>query len=66
MDLKTIRITWMDGEEQTYHYVTASVLNGVLHVHQYSGLLNVLTDEWHFPISNIRSWAPVTSRLQPL
>jgi hypothetical protein len=59
MDLKTIKVTWMDGREETYGQVTASVINGVLHVYQYTGITSTLTNEWHHPISNIRTWATV-------
>jgi hypothetical protein len=59
VDLKTVEITWMDGEQQVYKEVTTSVRDGVLHVHQYAGEQHVLTNEWHFPTSNIRVWSPV-------
>lgn len=55
MDLK---ITWMDGISETFGNVTATVLNGVLHVHEYTGVTRVLKNEWHFPTANIRVWAP--------
>jgi hypothetical protein len=61
VDLKTIEITWMDGETAVYKDVTTSTLNGVLHVHEYAGDSHVLTNEWHFPISNIRVWNPITN-----
>jgi len=59
VDLKTIEITWMDGQSETYGNVTTSVRDGVLHVHAYTGITSTLTGEWHFPISNIRQWTPV-------
>lgn len=55
----------MDGEERTYEDVTTSVLNGVLHIHQYLGTTRTLINEWHFPISNIRVWNPVTNGHHP-
>lgn len=54
----TIVVVWMDGASETYPHVTTSVRDGVLHVYQYTPLTNVLTFEWHFPISNIRMWHP--------
>ncbi len=59
MDLRTIEITWMDGQSEIYKSVTTSVRDGVLHVHEYAGDAHILTAEWHFPISNIRVWAPL-------
>lgn len=59
MDLRHIEVTWMDGQQVTYQNVTASVLNGVLHIHQYTSITHSLQNEWHFPISNIRVWGPV-------
>jgi len=60
VDLKNIRIEWMDGPSREYANVTTSVRDGVLHVHQYAAPSSVLvTAEWHFPISNIREWKPV-------
>jgi hypothetical protein len=61
VDLKTIQITWMDGQKETYKEVTTSVRDGVLHIHQYAGEAHLLTSEWHFPTSNIRVWSPVTN-----
>lgn len=61
MDLRTIEVTWMDGEVQVYKQVTTSVLNGVLHIYQYTGITSTMINEWHFPISNIRVWNPVTN-----
>lgn len=55
MNLTTIVITWMDGRVIIYENSMANVLNGVLHVHVYKG---VLDKSWHFPISNIRAWGP--------
>lgn len=65
MDLKAILITWMDGESETYSPVTTSIRDGVLHVHEYASATNGLTGEWHFPLSNIRSWQPVTTPGHP-
>lgn len=61
MDLKKIKVTWMDNVEETYEDVTTSVHEGVLHVHQYVGSARMLRNEWHFPISNIRVWSPLTN-----
>jgi hypothetical protein len=61
VDLKTITITWMDGVTETYPHVTTIVRDGVLHVHQYTSVTNTLAAEWHFPITNIRVWAPADS-----
>lgn len=58
MDLKTIEILWMDGEQQVYDGVTTSVHEGVLHIHQYTSVTHMLTGEWHFPTANIRMWGP--------
>lgn len=59
MDLKTFVITWMDGEIATYENVTASVLNGELHVQQYTSAGNLIRGaDWHFPLSNIRARGP--------
>lgn len=56
VDLRTIFVTWMDGEISHYDDATASVREGVLHVHVYKHGMPV--DEWHFPASNIRAWGP--------
>ena len=61
MDLKTIEITWMDGQTAVYKSVTTSVREGVLHIHEYAGDAHVLTNEWHFPTANIRLWAPLAN-----
>lgn len=58
MDLRTIVVTWMDGEVATYEDATASVRDGILHIHVYSSAHGVPTGEWHFPAFNIRSWGP--------
>jgi hypothetical protein len=59
---KTIVITWMDSNVGVYENASASVLNGVLHIHlhrvnEVTGI-KTLTGTWHFPISNIRAWGP--------
>lgn len=60
MDLKTVVITWMDGLIATYEHVTASVLNGEVHIQQYTPAGVLLTGkDWHFPLGNIRARGPV-------
>lgn len=56
MDLSTIVITWMDGTVKTYEDATASVRDGELHIHVYRR--GIPTEQWHFPISNIRARGP--------
>lgn len=58
MDLKTIVVTWMDGEVASYEDATATVLDGILHIHTYAGSASMLKDEWHFPAFSIRAWGP--------
>jgi hypothetical protein len=58
MILSNIVITWMDGKSETYTDTTTSVRDGVLHVYQYHPVTHTLKFEWHFPITNIRLWAP--------
>lgn len=58
MDLKTIVVTWKDGEVATYEDATASVREGILHIHIYHAPRGSLIGEWHFPASNIRAWGP--------
>ena len=53
----TIVITWMDGPVATYEDATASVLNGVLHIHR-RDRGGAPVGEWHFPTNNIRAWGP--------
>ena len=56
MTLKTVVITWMDGPVATYENVTASVLNGEVHIQQYTpGGVLLPGKDWHFPIANIRA-----------
>lgn len=55
MDLK---ITWMDNVSETYRNVTTTVRDGVLHVHEYSGVTHAIIGEWHIPTANIRVYAP--------
>lgn len=58
MDLKTITVQWMDGQQETYSNVVLSVREGVLHIHQYKTDTHALAREWHHPLSNIRTWQP--------
>ena len=59
MNLKTIRVTWMNELKEVYEDVTTTVSDGVLHIHQYVGSAKMLYDEWHIPINNIRLWKPL-------
>lgn len=58
MDLKTITVLWMDDHEETYPDVTTTVREGVLHIHQYTGLRESIAREWHWSMINIRGWYP--------
>lgn len=60
MTLVTIQVIWMDGKYAIFPDVTASVREGVLHVHRYgtNGSGGRIIGEWHIPTSNIRWWTP--------
>ncbi len=58
MDLTDLRVLWMDGISETYKNVTASVRDGVLHIHEYNARCTLIEAEWHFPANNIRVWHP--------
>lgn len=58
MDLRTIVVTWRDGETATYGDAAASVREGVLHITIYNSPRGIPVDEWHFPTTSIRAWGP--------
>jgi len=57
VDLVDLKVLWMDGIVEVYKNVTASVRDGVLHIHEYN-TRHTLIAEWHFPTNNIRVYHP--------
>jgi hypothetical protein len=55
---RAITVIWMDDRTETYSDAETTLHNGVLHIHQYTGITRTLRNEHHLPISNIRDWYP--------
>lgn len=58
MGPRAIAVEWMDGRIEVYDGAETSVSNGVLHIHQYTGITRSPRGEHHLPICNIRDWYP--------
>jgi hypothetical protein len=55
---RPIAVLWMDDRVEVYDNAETSLSNGVLHIHQRTGIGSMILAEHHLPICNIRDYYP--------
>lgn len=53
-----IIVLWMDGLTETYPFTSYDTEDGQLNIYRHSDSAELLLDERHIPLVNIRVWKP--------